>query len=208
MEILWLAIILYSAGLALVLHFRPTLMFNDDGTWKEFGYQRSSRHTLLPFWLFVVAWAFVSYAAAAALSWTWFSWFSWFSWFDRSVALASASASALPSYWSAETDEEDEDDDDDDELTPVSSSAPQPLTSSDGVIMPPRRGPGRPRKDGTEVRSRETKETRETRETRPGYYIREDTPTEGGLYRYIYYGPDAPATAGQDAAIRLPNATP
>jgi hypothetical protein len=64
--------------------------------------------------------------------------------------------------------------------------------------MPPqqRRGPGRPRKDGT---------TKETRETRPGYYIREDTPTEGGLHRYIYYGPDAP---GQDAAIRLPNATP
>ena len=72
--------------------------------------------------------------------------------------------------------------------------------------MPPqRRGPGRPRKDGTEVRSRETKETRETRETKPGYYIREESPTEGGLYRYIYYGPDAP---GQDAAIRLPNATP
>jgi hypothetical protein len=60
-------------------------------------------------------------------------------------------------------------------------------------MPPPRRGPGRPRKDGT------------TKETRPGYYIREDTPTEGGLHRYIYYGPDAP---GQDAAIRLPNATP
>jgi len=190
MEILWLAIILYSAGLALVLHFRPALMFNDDGTWKEFGYQRSSRHTLLPFWLFVVAWAFVSYAVAASLSWTFISWTS------RSAAVSFASASALPSYWSSESESEDEED----EMTPVSTSGPKPLTSSDSVIMPPlRRGPGRPRKDGT------IREIRETRETRPGYYIRENTPTEGGLHRYIYYGPEAP---GQDAAIRLPNATP
>ena len=188
MEILWLAIILYSAGLALVLHFRPSLMFNDDGTWKEFGYQRSPRHTLLPFWLFVVAWAFVSYAVAASMTWFFVN-----SSASQSAVMASASASAsIPSYWSSEADSESESDD---EITPVSSSVPKPLTSSDSIIMPPqRRGPGRPRK-----------ETRETRETKPGYYIREESPTEGGLYRYIYYGPDAP---GQDAAIRLPNATP
>ena len=204
MEILWLAIILYSAGLALVLHFRPALMFNDDGTWKEFGYQRSSRHTLLPFWLFVVAWAFVSYAVAASMSWTFNSWV------DRGVVMASSSALAsasIPSYWSSEADSDSESDD---EMTPVSTSGPKPLTSSDSIIMPPqqRRGPGRPRKDGTIRETHETRETRETKQTKPGYYIREDTPTEGGLYRYIYYGPDAPATAGQDAAIRLPNATP
>lgn len=199
MEILWLAIILYSAGLALVLHFRPALMFNDDGTWKEFGYQRSSRHTLLPFWLFVVAWAFVSYAVAASLSWTFNSWVSSSSRSAAMASMASASASALPSYWSSEPDSEYESEEDDD-ITPVSTSGPTPLTSSDSVIMPPqRRGPGRPRKDGT------IRETREIKETKPGYYIRENTPTEGGLYRYIYYGPDAP---GQEAAVRLPNATP
>ena len=198
MEILWLAIILYSAGLALVLHFRPALMFNDDGTWKEFGYQRSPRHTLLPFWLFVVAWAFVSYAVAASLTWFFVN-----SSTSQSASALTAASASIPSYWSSEADSESESDD---EITPVSSSVPKPFTSSDSVIMPPqRRGPGRPRKDGTEVRSRETKETRETRETKPGYYIREESPTEGGLYRYIYYGPDAP---GQDAAIRLPNATP
>lgn len=190
MEILWLAIILYSVGLALVLHFRPALMFNDDGTWKEFGYQRSSRHTLLPFWLFVVAWAFVSYAIAASLTWFFVN-----SSASRSVAMTSMASASIPSYWSAESEDED---DDDDEITPISSSVP--LTSSESVIMPPqRRGPGRPRKDGT------VRETKETKETKPGYYIREESPTEGGLYRYIYYGPEAP---GQDAAIRLPNATP
>ena len=73
MEILWLAIIFYSIGLGLVLHFRPSLMFNENGTWKEFGYQRAegaeSRHTLLPFWLFAITWAFVSYVIAAAIVW-------------------------------------------------------------------------------------------------------------------------------------------
>ena len=71
MEILWLAIILYSLGLGLVLHFRPALMFNENGTWKEFGYQRSpeSRFTIFPFWLFAISWAFLSYALAATVSW-------------------------------------------------------------------------------------------------------------------------------------------
>jgi hypothetical protein len=70
MEILWLAIVFYSLGLAAVLHFRPRLMFHENGSWKEFGYQRDSRHTMFPFWLFAIAWAFVSYAVAAAVAWS------------------------------------------------------------------------------------------------------------------------------------------
>ena len=70
MEILWLAIIFYSIGLGLVLHFKPAVMFNEDGTWKEFGYQRDrSRHTMIPFWLFAITWAFISYAIAACIYW-------------------------------------------------------------------------------------------------------------------------------------------
>jgi hypothetical protein len=48
-------------------------MFNENGTWKEFGYKRDSRHTLLPLWLFAIVWALVSYALATALSMTLFS---------------------------------------------------------------------------------------------------------------------------------------
>lgn len=68
MENLWLAILLYSIGLGLVLHFRPALMFHANGSWKEFGYQRDSRHTMFPFWLFSITWAIVSYALAAVLT--------------------------------------------------------------------------------------------------------------------------------------------
>lgn len=183
MEILWLAIVLYSAGLALVLHFRPSLMFNDDGTWKEFGYQRSSRHTLLPFWLFVVAWAFLSYAFATALSWMWMSSSS-----SEAAATAAASASmASASYWSPESESSDSEL----EMEKTSQYQQEP-------VLPSRRGPGRPRKDKANIA--------------PGYYVRENDANENGIHRYIYYGAEAPsgseATGGQDAAVRLPNPTP
>jgi len=73
MEIIWLAIFIYSVGLGLVLYLRPPLMFNENGTWKEFGYKRDSRHTMLPFWLFAIVWALVAYALAAALAMTLFA---------------------------------------------------------------------------------------------------------------------------------------
>jgi hypothetical protein len=69
MEILWLAIVFYSIGLGLVLHFKPALMFNENGTWKEFGYQRAPGKTLFPVWLFAITWAFLSYTLAACGTW-------------------------------------------------------------------------------------------------------------------------------------------
>lgn len=67
MEIIWPAIVIYSIGLGLVLYLRPALMFNENGTWKEFGYNRDSRHTIFPFWLFSIVWALVAYALASFL---------------------------------------------------------------------------------------------------------------------------------------------
>ena len=123
METLWLAILLYSIGLALVLQFRPALMFNENGTWKEFGYQRTSRHTLFPFWLFSIVWAFVSYALAAVIG--------------TSYAAAPAAAVA---YASTVYDEDDAASSDEDIAIPVSRTEP------------PKRGRGRPRKTESQPR--------------------------------------------------------
>ena len=142
MEILWIAIVLYSAGLAVVLHFRPALMFNEDGTWKEFGYQRSPRHTLLPFWLFVIVWAFVSYAMAAAGIW-------FFSTSSSSIPASGLSALTATSYVSqmpVEEDDDEEEEENDQEGTDENQDT-VPMTSISS--MPPKRGPGRPRKDGS-----------------------------------------------------------
>ena len=44
-------------------------MFNEDGEWKEFGLGRHpDRYTWLPFWLFAILWAILSYLMVLTLS--------------------------------------------------------------------------------------------------------------------------------------------
>lgn len=54
--------VLYLIGISAILILRPELMFAKDGTWKEFGLGRNKqKYTWLPFWLFAIMWAIVSY---------------------------------------------------------------------------------------------------------------------------------------------------
>jgi len=39
-------------------------MFRPGGVWREFGLSNSEHHTLFPFWMFAIVWAFFSYALA------------------------------------------------------------------------------------------------------------------------------------------------
>ena len=60
--------IVYLVGMAIVLIVKPTLMFNSDGNWKEFGIGRNpATHTILPVWLFAVLWALLSYLLVCLL---------------------------------------------------------------------------------------------------------------------------------------------
>ena len=54
--------IVYLLGVAIILVIKPTLMFTEDGDWKEFGIGRNVKtHTWMPFWFFAVLWALTSY---------------------------------------------------------------------------------------------------------------------------------------------------
>lgn len=54
--------ILYLLGVAIILVIKPSLMFTDDGSWKEFGIGRNvNTHTWMPFWFFAILWALISY---------------------------------------------------------------------------------------------------------------------------------------------------
>jgi hypothetical protein len=65
MSILYLALAIYIAGVAVMLYLRPSIMFHaDNGTWKEFGLDNNQRSTVFPFWMFTIVWAFMSYAIA------------------------------------------------------------------------------------------------------------------------------------------------
>jgi len=176
MEILWLAILFYSVGLAAVLHFRPALMFNENGTWKEFGYHRAAaaRYTMFPVWLFAIAWAIVSYTLAAALIWTWR--------LSPSVPAAMMAVPAGGLFASRRLSEEEMEEEDggqdvtleEDDMVPV-SSAPPPLTET--------------------IRMRPSANRIQTpaRQPRMGYYVLDPASEKSGLRRYIYYG-DAPPT--------------
>jgi hypothetical protein len=60
---------LYLAGVATILILRPSLMFTDDGVWKEFGIGRNPEtHTWLPFWLFCILWSVISYILIVILA--------------------------------------------------------------------------------------------------------------------------------------------
>jgi hypothetical protein len=57
--------LVYLTGIAIVLLVKPSLMFRDDGSWKEFGIGRDEkRYTWMPLWLFCILWALVSYIVA------------------------------------------------------------------------------------------------------------------------------------------------
>ena len=60
--------LLYLIGIAILLAIKPSLMFTEDGSWKEFGIGRNpNTHTWLPFWLFAIFWAFICYILAMIL---------------------------------------------------------------------------------------------------------------------------------------------
>jgi hypothetical protein len=60
--------LLYLTGIAVVLVLKPQYMFREDGRWKEFGIGRDPKNfTYMPFWLFAIIWAIMSYVAMALL---------------------------------------------------------------------------------------------------------------------------------------------
>jgi hypothetical protein len=55
--------ILYLTGVAIILVIKPRLLFKDNGDWKEFGIGRNpATHTWMPFGLFCIFWALISYS--------------------------------------------------------------------------------------------------------------------------------------------------
>ena len=59
---------MYLTGIAVVLVLKPQYMFREDGRWKEFGIGRDPKNfTYIPFWLFSIIWAILSYLIVSLL---------------------------------------------------------------------------------------------------------------------------------------------
>ena len=60
--------LVYLIGISIVLTIKPNIMFTEDGVWKEFGIGRNpATHTWMPFWLFAILWAIISYILVSIL---------------------------------------------------------------------------------------------------------------------------------------------
>lgn len=54
--------LLYLTGIAVFILLKPSLMFKENGQWKEFGIGRDPDYfTWMPFWLFTILWSVISY---------------------------------------------------------------------------------------------------------------------------------------------------
>lgn len=165
MTTLWLAIFIYSVGLGLILHIRPTLMFQANGAWKEFGYKRApeARYTIFPVWLFAIIWSVLSYALAAAVVT-----------FMGTEEVGAAGISAAAAAFSMEREE-----DNGVTMMPASDYTEAPEEEDAETLefsLPARRPRGRPRK-----------------QPRPGYYVLDPATRDAGLHQYVYYGAEPPA---------------
>lgn len=190
MEILWLAIVFYSIGLGLVLHFKPRLMFNENGTWKEFGYQAGPRHTLFPVWLFAITWAVLSYAIASVISWS----------FAMPAGAAAVTASSM--MMSAPP--------------PSSSRIRTAFGQYDDMEEPEAEDYGQEEQDQEQEQESLGQRVSETiriprgrtrpqtpaRKPRSGYYVLDPNSKSGeGLRKYIYYGEAPPPEIARGVSV-------
>jgi hypothetical protein len=61
--------LIYLSLIAVILLIKPSFMFREDGTWKEFGIGRNPKtHTVIPLWLYSIVAALVSYIVVLLLS--------------------------------------------------------------------------------------------------------------------------------------------
>lgn len=208
---LWLAIVIYSAGLGLILYTRPSLMFMESGAWKEFGYQRGPRYTVFPFWLFAIVWAIVSYSLSAAIT-VGFGTYSYASGISTMTAASAASRVGIgwgDSWASADDDDAEEaaaeaaeEAEEEEEEAAAEEAA--------AAMMPPKRRRGRPRKLNmfpvseesnmrtTAAATGPTTAQAATGKPRSGYYVLEEPASNtGGLRRYVYYGDNPPSVSTQ-----------
>jgi hypothetical protein len=69
MRLLLFAGLLYLIGISVILVMRPELMFSKSGRWKEFGLGRNKEYyTWMPFWLFAIMWAIISYILVISIA--------------------------------------------------------------------------------------------------------------------------------------------
>ncbi len=166
MRALLFSTVFYLAGIAGILYLRPSLMFQPDGRWKEFGLRAGEETTPFPFWAFCLLWAIVSYGLAHLL------------FREGPVDIPSATRTLAAT------------------VPPASYSLMSPLTASlspEDALEPLGPAPAAPAAPKSKRRVAAAAEALAAANAKPGYYRLNETATRrNGVPRYIYVGPEFP----------------
>jgi len=180
--ILALAFAIYIVGIAIVLYLRPKIMFRPGGSWKEFGVGRGEDHTVMPFWLFAIFWAFISYGLGLVVM-------SHFATLAMSAFPEPQQAPAAPNGPSLQIPVQQQ--------APIQMSLPQqaPIQMSLPQQAPIQMAiPQQPAQYMQQAPSfiRPVSSAIGINNGAPGYYVLQNTgPTN--LPQYVYYGTEAPS---------------
>ena len=187
MSVLYLALGIYVAVVALVLYIRPASMFHpENGSWKEFGIDVGRSSTVFPFWMFAIIWAFVSYAIATLLH-VGFAQAAMNSsnsppvFYEQSVAMPVSAAYSMPANTPSPFAQ--------------SNNMTNSMASSGNSYLPTSMHMNTPMPSYIPPVSNSVSNSMSTPSVPqlPGYYFVE--PQSSGLPRYVYFGPEPPSMA-------------
>jgi hypothetical protein len=165
MAVVWYAIGIYMVGVAYMLYVRPSIMFRENGMWKEFGLNtQQDSQTIFPFWMFAVVWAILSYAFASMVS-MFFAAITLKSVLGDTTTAATAATAATVAA-----------------TTAPNASFMQPISQHPAINMP----------TPSALLQLQPQQTQQQPKV-PGYYIL-DPYANPAQPRYIYYGTEPPGT--------------
>jgi hypothetical protein len=167
MNVLWFAFGIYIVGVSALLFLQPQMMF-ENNVWKEFGLHNTSRATVFPVWMFIIVWSLLSYGVASLI-----------------VTMLSQLASGAVTKLAEKQPEQvlstvAERQQLNRQLSHLNEQVSSLLETPEPVV------PSVSPKNSLPFHRRRLRR----RHAKPGYYIRNDSRSEGP--KYIYYGEEAP----------------
>jgi hypothetical protein len=172
--VLWFAFGIYIVGVSALLILQPRIMF-EQNIWKEFGLHNSTKTTVFPVWMFVLVWSLISYGVASLVV--------------TGLSQMAMGYTPSPNYVNEAPVAE--------EQPPNRNSYARPLLGSRSlasIVQESQQQESQqqesPQPMGIKNSLPYHRRRLRRRHARPGYYVRNDSGSNGP--KYIYYGEEPP----------------
>ena len=171
MNVLWFAFGIYIVGVSALLILQPRIMF-EQNVWKEFGLHNTTKATVFPVWMFILLWSLISYGVASLVVMS-----------LSQVAMGGVNVPP-PNYLNEAPPEQ--------YMRPLLGSR-----SLESIVQESQQSQQSQQPEQAEMPLERVKNSLpyhrrrlRRRHARPGYYVRNDSGSNGP--KYIYYGEEPP----------------